>query len=80
MSTFTHCAVETRSARGSRCTSCTKRQTVQVGGESISFERGEAIVTEHCYKHPRAVLAAMLATAGWRVLRIDADPRARMHL
>jgi dimethylhistidine N-methyltransferase len=57
-----------------------RRQTVHVAGAPIRFERGEPIVTEHCYKHPRPVLAAMLADAGWRVLRTDADPRARMHL
>jgi uncharacterized SAM-dependent methyltransferase len=55
-------------------------QTVWVDGEPISFERGESIVTEHCYKHSRPALAALLASAGWRVLRIDPDPRARMHL
>jgi uncharacterized SAM-dependent methyltransferase len=57
-----------------------RRQTVTVADEPIHFERGEPIVTEHCYKHPPPVLAAMLAAAGWRVLRTDADPRARMHL
>jgi L-histidine Nalpha-methyltransferase len=57
-----------------------RRQTVLVGGEPIQLERGEPIVTEHCYKHPRPVLAAMLDSAGWRVLRTDADPHARMHL
>ncbi len=57
-----------------------RRQTVVVAGEPIHLERGEPIVTEHCYKHPRPVVAAMLASAGWRVLRTDADPRARMHL
>jgi L-histidine N-alpha-methyltransferase len=57
-----------------------RRQTVRIGGEPIHFERGEPIVTEHCYKHPRPVLAAMLSAAGWRILRTDADPRARMHL
>jgi len=57
-----------------------RRQTVQVAGEAIHLERGEPIVTEHCYKHPRSVIAGMLAAAGWRVLRIDADPHARMHL
>jgi dimethylhistidine N-methyltransferase len=57
-----------------------RRQTVQVAGEPIQLERGEPIVTEHCYKHPRPALAAMLATSGWRVLRTDADPLGRMHL
>jgi dimethylhistidine N-methyltransferase len=53
---------------------------VRVGGMTIRFARGEAIVTEHCYKHPRAVIAAILAEAGWRQVRVDADPRRRMHL
>ena len=57
-----------------------RRQTVHVAGRAIAFDRGEPIVTEHCYKHPPPVLAAMLAAAGWRVLRTDPDPRARMHL
>lgn len=57
-----------------------RRQSVTVAGEPIAFERGEPIVTEHCYKHPRAVMEAMLAAAGWRVVRVDADPAARMHL
>jgi len=57
-----------------------RRQTVHVDGQPIRLERGEPIVTEHCYKHPRPAVAAMLAAAGWRVLRTDPDPRARMHL
>ena len=55
-------------------------QTLLVGGRPIHLDRGEPIVTEHCYKHPRPILAAMLAAAGWHVLRTDADPLARMHL
>jgi L-histidine Nalpha-methyltransferase len=57
-----------------------RRQTARVGGELIRFERGEVIVTEHCYKHPRAVIASMLSAAGWRVFRTDPDPQGRMHL
>jgi dimethylhistidine N-methyltransferase len=57
-----------------------RRQIVHVAGEPIRFERGEVIVTEHCYKHPRAALASMLSAAGWRVFRTDPDPRDRMHL
>lgn len=57
-----------------------RAQTVRVGGLPIRLERGESIVTEHCYKHPRAAMAAMLAETGWRVRRVDADERARMHL
>jgi L-histidine N-alpha-methyltransferase len=57
-----------------------RAQTVRVGAHTIRLERGESIVTEHCYKHPRATMAAMLAETGWRVRRVDADPRGRMHL
>ncbi|KAB2897192.1 MAG: L-histidine N(alpha)-methyltransferase [Kofleriaceae bacterium] len=57
-----------------------RTQTVRVGADVIRFERGEPIVTEHCYKHPREAMAAMLADAGWRALRVDADARGRMHL
>ena len=59
----------------SRC-----RQTVRVAGETFLFARGEAIVTEHCYKHPPAAIAAMLAAAGWRVADVMADPDDRMRL
>jgi dimethylhistidine N-methyltransferase len=58
----------------------TRVQTVTVGGLAVHFDRGEPIVTEHCYKHPRAALQAMLAAAGWDVARVDADGRGRMHL
>jgi dimethylhistidine N-methyltransferase len=57
-----------------------RRQTVQLAGEPIQFERGEPIVTEHCYKHPPGVLAALLGEAGWRVGQVFADPRGRMRL
>jgi dimethylhistidine N-methyltransferase len=57
-----------------------RAQTVRVGGMAIRLQRGEPIITEHCYKHPRATMAAMLAETGWRVRRVDADPGGRMHL
>jgi len=57
-----------------------RRQTVRVAGEPIRLERGEAIVTEHCYKHPPGVVAALLAAAGWRVSQVFADPHGRMRL
>jgi L-histidine Nalpha-methyltransferase len=57
-----------------------RRQTVQLAGEPIQFERGEPIVTEHCYKHPPEVLAALLGDAGWNVRQVFADPRGRMRL
>ena len=57
-----------------------RRQTVTVAGESFHFERGEPIVTEHCYKHPPALLHAMLGGAGWRVGHVFVDPHGRMRL
>jgi dimethylhistidine N-methyltransferase len=57
-----------------------RRQVVHISGEPIQFERGEPIVTEHCYKHPPDVLAALLGEAGWRVRQVFADPRGRMRL
>lgn len=57
-----------------------RRQTVQVAGEAFQLERGEAIVTEHCYKHSPEVLAALLGDAGWPVREVFADPRGRMRL
>lgn len=57
-----------------------RRQVVMVAGEPIAFDRGEAIVTEHCYKHPPEALAALLAAAGWRVARVFADADGRMRL
>lgn len=57
-----------------------RRQVVQVAGEAIQLERGEAIVTEHCYKHPPALLAQMLRDAGWQVRETFVDPLGRMRL
>jgi uncharacterized SAM-dependent methyltransferase len=56
------------------------RQTVRVRGITIRFERGEPIVTEHCYKHPPVAMAALLASSGWRVECVMRDELARMHL
>jgi len=57
-----------------------RNQVVEVAGELFRFERGEAIVTEHCYKHPPAVLASLLADAGWRGREVFADADGRMRL
>jgi L-histidine Nalpha-methyltransferase len=57
-----------------------RRQVVQVAGEPIQLERGEAIVTEHCYKHPPDVLAQLLGAAGWQVRETFVDPLGRMRL
>lgn len=57
-----------------------RQQTVAVGDWKIAFAPGEAIVTEHCYKHPPAALAGLLAGAGWQVRDVFADPHGRMRL
>jgi L-histidine Nalpha-methyltransferase len=57
-----------------------RRQTVTVGGKPILLAEGEPIVTEHCYKHPPAVLEALLADSGWTVEQVVHDPSRRMHL
>jgi len=57
-----------------------RKQTVTVAGETIAFERGEPIVTEHCYKHAPAALEAMLRAAGWTLVETFVDPDHRMRL
>jgi L-histidine Nalpha-methyltransferase len=57
-----------------------RTQTIRVGAHVIRLQRGEPIVTEHCYKHPRPVMTQLLADAGWRSDRIDVDSLGRMHL
>jgi L-histidine N-alpha-methyltransferase len=57
-----------------------RRQLVQIAGEVIQLERGEPIVTEHCYKHAPEVLAGLLDDAGWRVRQVFTDPCGRMRL
>lgn len=57
-----------------------REQTVAVGDWKIAFARGEAIVTEHCYKHPPAALEGLLGGAGWQVRDVFADPHGRMRL
>jgi L-histidine N-alpha-methyltransferase len=57
-----------------------RRQVVRVAGEVFMLERGEAIVTEHCYKHAPEVLTALLHGAGWRLSEVFSDPHRRMRL
>lgn len=57
-----------------------RAQTVSVGDYEIELENNEPIVTEHCYKHTPAALAELLASAGWRVRDVFADPHGRMRL
>ncbi|HEY2368934.1 MAG TPA: L-histidine N(alpha)-methyltransferase [Polyangiaceae bacterium] len=55
-------------------------QTVRVAGTHVRFDEGEAVVTEHCYKHTPRALESLLARAGWRTRRAHPDEHARMHL
>jgi dimethylhistidine N-methyltransferase len=56
------------------------RQTIVVAGERFHFERGEPIVTEHCYKYVPEVMHAVLASTGWHTCQVLADPLGRMRL
>jgi L-histidine Nalpha-methyltransferase len=56
------------------------RQTVWVSGERIELDRGEPIVTEHCYKHRPEVLESLLAESGWQLRRMISAPDGRMRL
>ena len=81
LATFLHRAVWNQAhARVEMHLVSRRRQIVEVAGEPIQFERGEAIVTEHCYKHAPEAIAALLGDAGWRVRQVFADPRGRMRL
>lgn len=42
------------------------RQIVRVDGALFVLAAGEAIVTEHCYKHTPEALQMLLGVAGWR--------------
>jgi dimethylhistidine N-methyltransferase len=57
-----------------------RRQVVHIAGEAFAFERGEAIVTEHCYKYAPDVLEGLLRGAGWRIRAVYVDPLGRMRL
>jgi uncharacterized SAM-dependent methyltransferase len=48
----------------------TTRQLVRVDREPIVLVAGEAIATEHAYKHTPDALTALFAAAGWRPRRI----------
>jgi dimethylhistidine N-methyltransferase len=57
-----------------------RKQRVTVAGEAIAFERGEVIVTEHCYKHGVDAIQAILREAGWQVRESFVDDLGRMRL
>jgi L-histidine Nalpha-methyltransferase len=57
-----------------------RRQQVTVAGVAIAFERGEPIITEHCYKHTPDAIRGLLAGAGWEVEDVFVDDADRMRL
>jgi dimethylhistidine N-methyltransferase len=57
-----------------------RRQVVYVAGEPIQLERGEPIVTEHCYKHSPQMLETLLQESGWQTRQVFPDPVGRMRL
>ncbi|HTL31705.1 MAG TPA: L-histidine N(alpha)-methyltransferase [Kofleriaceae bacterium] len=57
-----------------------RKQTVTVAGERFELDRGEPIVTEHCYKHPPEVLEAILRDSGWHTTQQFVDAACRMRL
>ena len=57
-----------------------RKQTVTVAGERFELDRGEHIVTEHCYKHPPEVLEAILRDSGWHTTQQFVDAACRMRL
>ena len=59
----------------SRC-----RQVVEVSGRRFRIDRGEHIITEHCYKHSPSVLARILQDSGWTVRGTFVDTEQRMRL
>jgi L-histidine N-alpha-methyltransferase len=53
----------------------TTRQRIAVGSELVSFEAGEAIVTEHCYKYDLDQLRGLAHKSGFEPVRIWTDAR-----
>jgi dimethylhistidine N-methyltransferase len=49
------------------------KQTVQVGGHSIAFLRGETIHTENSYKHTPEGFVAVASRAGWQLRKMWTD-------
>lgn len=55
----------------------TVRQRVALGSELVSFEAGEAIVTEHCYKYDFDQFRGLARKSGFEPLRTFTDPLER---
>ncbi len=64
---FRHRAVWNEEARRIEMHLISQRdQTVVLAGETLDFEAGEAIVTEHCHKYTVVGFAEQAARAGWK--------------
>ena len=50
-------------------------QSVNLAGETIDFEAGEPIVTEHCHKYTEESFAALATRAGWKARASWSDER-----
>jgi len=58
----------------------TKRQSVRIAGEVISFDADEPIITEHCHKYTPESFASQAAAAGWTSRQTWADAREYFHV
>jgi len=50
-------------------------QEVAIGAETVTFRRGERLVTEHCHKYTLDSFTAMARAAGWQSEAIWTDER-----
>ncbi|MDB6091347.1 MAG: dimethylhistidine N-methyltransferase [Gammaproteobacteria bacterium] len=48
-------------------------QEVSIAGETLSFAKDEALITEHCHKYTCASFAAQAGAAGWQAQRTWTD-------
>ncbi len=55
-------------------------QEVDVGGERITFAKGEPIITEYSYKHTLHAMRALLMAAGWQVRAVYTGTEQPMRL
>jgi uncharacterized SAM-dependent methyltransferase len=73
---FQHRAVWNEEARRIEMHLVSQRdQTVVLAGETLEFEAGEAIVTEHCHKYTVVGFAEQAARAGWKATAHWLDDR-----
>ncbi len=52
----------------------TCEQTVSIGEHHFTFDSGETIFTESCYKYPQALFESLAAAAGWQLTQAWHDP------